>query len=93
MLLKSQVRFHAYSALLPPRFRLFVEAPDEHGCWTWTGPVGPDGYGIGASNRTAHAWSFRLHRGPYKSATQKVVQTCDNRLCVNPHHLVLKPRW
>src|ERR1039458_4577730 len=59
-------------------------------CWMWTGPIGRDGYGDfwQAKNRSAHRFSWRLHKGRIPKG-KCVCHHCDTPACVNPNHLFL----
>ena len=59
-------------------------------CWLWQAAVNSSGHGvigIGGKVRSAHRIAFELTYGPLAEGEQ-VHQTCGNRLCCNPRHLV-----
>lgn len=67
-------------------------------CWIWNRQISNSGYGrmtVPASNGTltesAHRISYLAFVGPLRK-DDSVQQTCGNRLCVNPDHLVLLDR-
>lgn len=63
--------------------RMVVRAED--GCWGWSGPASPAGYGrIGVLY--AHRVSYELHHGPIPPG-MFVMHACDNPPCTRPDHL------
>lgn len=65
------------------------------GCWLWLGSVKNCGYGqIGAKTKDGRRTMFAAHRAAYIAfkgwpETGHVIRhTCDNKLCVNPDHLL-----
>jgi hypothetical protein len=64
------------------------------GCWEWTGPTSPAGAPVFTrlkGQQHAHRAAFVLWCGPIPGKTY-VAQTCRNKLCINPTHLVALPR-
>lgn len=60
----------------------------EAGCWLWTGPTDPGGYGqIGHAGR-AHRRSWITSNGDIPRGLH-VLHRCDVPGCVNPDHLFL----
>lgn len=62
----------------------------DSGCWIWTGPKDPDGYGKtwwqGAANRRVHRVVYTNMIGPIKDGYH-ILHKCDNPSCANPDHL------
>ncbi len=66
------------------------------GCWEWTGPADPSGYGrIGSHfhrkfgiDRYAHRYGYTLLIGKIPGGLQLDHQKCRWKGCVNPFHLV-----
>jgi hypothetical protein len=83
-----QFKFDRSDRKIWDRFLSKVKYTDD--CWMWVGAKIPS-YGyfyIDRKVHRAHRVSYVLHKGtiPYGKL---VLHTCENLLCVNPHHLVL----
>lgn len=75
------------------RFMTRVDRNSETGCWEWTGPIHPHGYGQDAVHEGGKTRSYRAHRFAYANlvgpipAGMVLRHRCDVRRCVNPDHL------
>lgn len=75
--------------MFPPEFVDKVREAG-NGCWEWTASVKPQGYGeirVGGVLWYAHRFSWQYTHGPIPDGLV-IRHKCDNRLCVNPAHLV-----
>lgn len=80
-------------------WRRFLDrvAPQESGCWEWTGPLcKTTGYGQPTFNKVtigAHRLAYMLWVGPIPAGKHwHIDHLCRNRACVNPGHLELVTR-
>lgn len=83
------LRTHRYFASIKKAFEdKYIEHPN--GCWYWMAAVRPDGYGaFNCRDATVQAYraSWRIYKGPLPDGLM-LRHTCDERLCVNPNHLI-----
>ena len=81
------------------RFWQYVDVKGDDECWEWKGSLTGTGYGvIGLGGRdqgkiTAHRLSYMMFNGSIDKRDSYhglvVMHKCDNKICVNPHHLKL----
>lgn len=75
------------------RFAAYLVKAGDDECWGWTGPVTNGGHptigrgGKGAGQTSARIVAYRL--ATESDPDREVLNTCDNKLCLNPRHLVL----
>lgn len=79
----------------PPIERILARVRHDDACWTFTGPLKPNGYGqLGVGSkldgtktiRYAHRVAYEALVGPIPEGLQ-IDHLCRNRACVNPAHL------
>jgi hypothetical protein len=78
------------------RLLVYASKNNDSGCWEWTGQIANSGYGRVKVRdmhgelcmQSAQHVSYEAFIGPLP-AGMLVMQTCNNRLCINPEHLKL----
>jgi len=76
---------------LPENFWHQVTVNQASGCWEWTGPKTPEGYGFPyvkeqGTKVYTHRWAYEALVGPIFDGGH-VDHLCRNRPCCNPSHL------
>jgi hypothetical protein len=76
------------------RLLMYISKNSESGCWEWTGQISNSGYGRlkiqdehgDLCMQSAQHISYEVFIRPVARG-MLVMQTCRNRLCINPEHL------
>jgi len=73
-----------------------IKKADDQACWEWLGQISHSGYGrimlkdeLGNKMHSAHRASYELFIGEI-GKDDIIMQSCGNRICVNPAHLMKK---
>lgn len=75
------------------RFAAYLVKCGEDECWSWSGPITNGGHptlgrgGKGGGQTSARIIAYRLATGD--NPDREVLNICDNKLCLNPRHLIL----
>ncbi len=80
--------------LLMSKIIQHIKKDETTDCWIWLGQISNSGYGKlkikDENNRIVYKGaaelSYMVHIGPIP-AGHIIINTCNNRLCVNPEHL------
>jgi hypothetical protein len=71
-------------------YRIDAKIRIDSSCWTWTGFLGPGGYGMvkrGGRTQRVHRYVYELLTGITIPAELVIDHLCRNRACCNPAHL------
>jgi hypothetical protein len=77
---------------LEQRLLAFRSVHPETGCWEWTGPLKPSGYGKirqAGKHTSPHRIAAHIYLGMPVDSESFVCHKCDNQICFNPEHLYL----
>lgn len=71
--------------------RFWINVKKTEKCWSWIGSIdrqGSPSFGFNRKKYTASRFSYEIHFDKIKKS-QRVLNSCFNKLCVNPNHLIL----
>lgn len=75
------------------RLKRHYSIDKQTGCWNWIGCTNENGYNMFMYNHRmmgSHRASYLIYKGAIEKNTE-IQQTCGNKNCINPDHLVKVP--